>query len=210
MGIIKFLDAHSGTILTICIIAHIAGIVMNFKLQKRRREVEKEAEEQKAALQEFHDKYFSPSKVRLESPEYDMLHRVYHMCRHIIIRLGRFEDNKDWSMENGFCFFGCEDILTCYNDTYDKTKKYGINCEFYARIEDKGLSVFVDLMWDDKKGLKDGKEIEINFIIYTWLLVTTELIDELDKMGLDPSEKVKDDVFLSALKDAVRNKFKKI
>lgn len=107
-------------------------------------------------------------------------------------------------------FFGCEEIVDGYNDTYDKTKKYGINGEFLARAEEKGLGVFVDFMWDDKMRFKDGEEVEINSRIYRFLLLTPELIDELDKMELDPSEKVKDDVFLSALKQAVRNKYKKI
>lgn len=82
--------------------------------------------------------------------------------------------------------------------------------EFLARAEEKGLGVFVDFMWDDKMRFKDGEEVEINSRIYRFLLLTPELIDELDKMELDPSEKVKDDVFLSALKQAVRNKYKKI
>lgn len=200
MGVIKFLHAHNSTILTICMIVQIAVLFMNFKLQKRRRE-------QKAALQEFEDKYKPTPMVMLRSPESDMLHRVFHMCREMIITLRRFEERKDWQMEKGFVFFNCSDIIAAYNDTYDKTKKYGINGELWARAEEKSWGVFVGFVWDDKTHFKDGEESKINFRIYRYLLLTQELIDELDKMGLDPSEKVKDDVFLSALKQAVRNKF---
>ena len=202
MGVIKFLHAHNSTILTICMIVQIAVLFMNFKLQKRRRE-------QKAALQEFEDKYFT-KYVELDHVDHDMLHRVFHMCREMIITLRRFEERKDWQMEKGFVFFNCSDIIAAYNDTYDKTKKYGINGEFWARGQEKGWGVFVDFMWDDKMCFKDGEESEINSIIYRYLLLTPELIEELDRRRIDPTQKLKDDVFLSALKDAVRNKYKKI
>lgn len=202
MGVIKFLHAHNSTILTICMIVQIAVLFTNFKFQKRRRE-------QKAALQEFEDKYFT-KYVELDRVDHDMLYRVFHMCREMIITLRRFEERKDWQREKGFGFFGCEEIVDGYNSTYDKTKKYGINGEFLARAEEKGLGVFVDFMWDDKMRFEDGEEVEINSRIYRFVLLTPELIEELDRRRIDPTQKLKDDVFLSALKDAVRNKYKKI
>ena len=203
LGVIKFLDAHCGTILTICIIVVGVAIVTHFRLKKVSWEFENER-------QKFRDKYKPIPIVRLRSPESDMLHRVFHMCREMIITLRRFEERKDWQMEKGFGFFNCSDIIAAYNDTYDKTKKYGINGEFWARAEEKGLGVFVDFMWDDKTRFKDGEESRINFRIYRYLLLTPELIEELDRRRIDPTQKLKDDVFLSALKDAVRNKYKKI
>ena len=202
MGIIKFLDAHAGTILTICTIVGVSSICTYFRLQKMRRE-------QKAALQEFEDKYFT-KYVKLDGVDHDMLYRVFHMCREMIITLRRFEERKDWQMEKGFGFFNCSDIIALYNDTYDKTKKYGINGEFWAKAEEKGLGVFVDFMWSGKTRFKDGEEVGINSRIYRFLLLTPDLIEELDRRRIDPTQKLKDDVFLSALKDAVRNKYKKI
>ena len=165
--------------------------------------------EQKAALQEFEDKYFT-KYVKLDGVDHDMLYRVFHMCREMIITLRRFEERKDWQMEKGFGFFNCSDIIALYNDTYDKTKKYGINGEFWAKAEEKGLGVFVDFMWSGKTRFKDGEEVGINSRIYRFLLLTPDLIEELDRRRIDPTQKLKDDVFLSALKDAVRNKYKKI
>lgn len=203
MGLFKFLDAHSGTILTICMIVVVVAIITHFRLKKVSWEFENER-------QKFRDKYKPIPIVRLRSPESDMLRRVFHMCREMTTILRHLEDREDWQREKGFAFFTCSDIIAAYNDTYDKTKKYGINGEFWARAEEKGLGVFVDFMWDDKTRFKDGEESEINFRIYRSLLLTQELIEELDRRRIDPTQKLKDDVFLSALKDAVRNKYKKI
>lgn len=77
------------------------------------------------------------------------------------------------------------------------------------------MGVFVDFFVYPKDvsrfGLpKDGEVRSRNGREFRYLLLPPALIEELDKMELDPSEKVKDDVFLSALKNAVRNKYKKI
>ena len=58
MGVIKFLDAHCGTILTICIIVVVVAIVTHYRLKKVSWKFENE-------------------------PEKEMLHRVFYMCKEI-------------------------------------------------------------------------------------------------------------------------------
>ena len=102
LGVIKFLDAHSGTILTICMIVVVVAIITHFRLKKVSWEFENER-------QKFRDKYKPIPIVRLRSPESDMLHRVFHMCREMTtilrLRLRHLEEKEDWQREKGFVFF---------------------------------------------------------------------------------------------------------
>ena len=98
LGVIKFLDAHSGTILTICMIVVVVAIITHFRLKKVSWEFENER-------QKFRDKYKPIPIVRLRSPESDMLHRVFHMCREMTTILRHLEEKEDWQREKGFVFF---------------------------------------------------------------------------------------------------------
>lgn len=86
------MDAHCGTILTICIIMVVVAIVTHYRLKK----VSWEFENKRQELRNEHAKNKPLPIARLSSPEKDMLHRVFHMCLEMDTILRDLKKTEDW------------------------------------------------------------------------------------------------------------------
>lgn len=91
MGVIKFLDAHCGTILTICIIVVVA-IITHYRLKIVSWKAENKRQELRTEQMRLH----AVPIVRLGSPEKEMLHRVFHMCIEMDTILRDLKKTEDW------------------------------------------------------------------------------------------------------------------
>ena len=116
MGVIKFLDAHCGTILTICIIVVVVAIVTHYRLKKVSWEAENKRQEDRTEQMRLQ----AVPIVRLGSPEKEMLHRVFCMCGEMYTILKKMED---WQRGKGGELSGEIDIKATNCDiainTYD-------------------------------------------------------------------------------------------
>lgn len=95
MGVSKFLDAHCGTILTICIIVVVVAIITHFRLKKVSWEAENKRQELRMEQMRLH----AVPIVRLGSSEKETLHRVFHMCREMDTILRDLKKTEDWRRE---------------------------------------------------------------------------------------------------------------
>ena len=96
MGLIKFfLDAHCGTILTICIIVVVVAIITHYRLKKVSWEAENKRQEDRTEQKQLQ----AVPIVRLRSPENEMLHRVFYMCLEMDTILRDLKKTEDWQRE---------------------------------------------------------------------------------------------------------------
>lgn len=96
MGLIRFLDAHCGTILTICIIVVVVAIVTHYRLKKVSWEAENKRQEDRTEQMRLQ----AVPIVRLGSPEKEMLRRVFYMCLEMdTILLRDLKKTEYWQRE---------------------------------------------------------------------------------------------------------------